>query len=57
MPIIERVHHEDRERMERVFRQHIRCHVAVQEEFRLQCANGEFVWVRGNGQAIWDETG
>lgn len=57
MPIIERVHHEDRERIKRVFRDHIRRHVPVQEEFRLQCANGEFVWVRGNGQAIWDETG
>ncbi len=57
MPIIERVHDEDRARMVRVFREHIRRHVPVQEEFRLQCANGEFVWVRGNGQAIWDETG
>ncbi len=57
MPVIERVHAEDRERIERSFREHIRSHVPLQGDFRLKKANGEYVWVSGHGEATWNESG
>ena len=57
MPVINRVHAEDHERVERSFREHIRFRVPLQGDFRLKKADGAYVWVSGHGQATWNDSG
>jgi len=57
MPIMDRVHQEDRKRVKSAFFSHIVRHSPINETFRLRHACGAYVWVRGQGQALWDDAG
>ena len=57
MRVIERIHPEDRERMEDAYWRHV-CHrERIDETFRVKHECGTYLWVRGFGQAEWNANG
>lgn len=57
MPIMDRVHREDRLRVKAAYISHLKRHTPINETFRLRRADSSWVWVRGHGQAQWDAAG
>ena len=55
--ILDRLHPEDRERMLAAEELHLHKRAPFDHEYRLQRADGSYVWVQGRGQAVWDESG
>ncbi len=54
----ERVHPEDRPRVERAFQDHCAKKTPFYvTEHRVRCQDGHYKWVLERGQALWDETG
>ena len=53
----DRVHPEDRERIRAAQDHHLNERLPFDHEFRLRGADGSYVWVRGRGQAVWDQNG
>ena len=52
-----RLHPDDRERIFAALNNHIQRRGPYDEEYRLLAKSGEYHWVRGRGQAIWDAQG
>lgn len=52
-----RLHPDDIERVRAARSAHIRDKIPYSIEYRLRHENGEYVWVRARGQAVWDEAG
>ena len=53
----ERLHPEDRERIERILFRHVEVGTPYDVEYRLRRVDGSYVWIHARGQAIWDEQG
>ena len=52
-----RLHPEDKERVFSQLTAHIDQKVPYDAEYRLRTNRGDYRWIRGRGQAIWDEDG
>ena len=52
-----RLHPEDKERVFSQLTAHIDQKVPYDAEYRLRTNRGDYRWIRGRGQAIWDEYG
>ncbi|MBL8525558.1 MAG: diguanylate cyclase [Betaproteobacteria bacterium] len=57
MPIMDRVHPAEHKQVKAAFYSHVARRTSINETFRLRHADGSWVWVRGQGQAQWDESG
>jgi diguanylate cyclase (GGDEF)-like protein/PAS domain S-box-containing protein len=55
--IKERLHPEDRNKMLDAQYRHLHERIPFAYEYRLRKADGNYVWVSGRGQAVWDESG
>jgi len=55
MPITDLVHPDDLKVVRQSFKSHLRHRVRVDCEFRLRRRSGDYIWVRGVGQASWNE--
>lgn len=53
----ERIHPDDLDRVVRSVEKHLSQKRPYDTEFRMRHADGHYVWVRGRGQAIWDQRG
>ena len=53
----DRLHSDDRERIQAAVESHLSQHTPFDHEYRLRRADGSYVWVQGHGQAIWDKAG
>lgn len=54
---VARLHPEDMDRVLSQLTAHIEHRVSYDVEYRLRTNHGEYRWMRGKGQAIWDEQG
>ncbi len=52
-----RLHPDDRDRVLAALQNHLENRVPYDIEYRLRHKTGEYRWIHGRGQAIWDETG
>ncbi|UKP00201.1 PAS domain S-box protein [Nostoc sp. UHCC 0870] len=53
-----RIHPEDHDRIIKVIADHLAHKTPFfQEEYRVQCKDGSYIWVLDRGQALWDEAG
>jgi len=57
MPMTERVHPADARLVLDAFKAHLRNHAQLDVEFRLRRSDDSYTWVRGFGQATWNERG
>ncbi len=57
MPISNRLHPADAKRVMEAFKEHLRDRAPLDVEFRLRREDDTYVWVRGFGQASWNEKG
>lgn len=53
----ERLHPEDRERVLQAVKNHTDNETRYDVQYRLRHKNGEYIWMRARGQAIWDDDG
>ena len=52
-----RLHPDDKDRVFGQLAAHIDCRVPYDAEYRLRTNRGDYRWIRGRGQAMWDEQG
>mgnify|MGYP000546896804 CR=1 FL=1 len=52
-----RLHPDDKDRVFGQLAAHIEQHVPYDVEYRLRTNRGDYRWIRGRGQALWDEQG
>ncbi len=52
------IHSDDRDRVLTAMADHLAHKTAFyQQEYRIQCKDGAYIWILDRGQAIWDEAG
>ena len=54
---VDRQHPDDRARIAKALQDHLQHQQRYDLEYRLRAENGEYIWVRARGQAVWDESG
>lgn len=53
-----RIHPEDRDRIMKAIADHLAHKTSFcQEEYRIKCKDGSYIWILDRGQALWDEFG
>ena len=52
-----RIHPEDYERVMQKLREHLDNRLVYECEYRFRSRSGEYKWVKGTGQAVWDKKG
>ena len=51
------IHPQDQDRVSQALKHHLERSVPYEVEYRLRCQDGDYLWVSGKGQAIWDASG
>jgi len=51
------IHPLDQDRVAQALKQHLEKSVPYEVEYRLRRRNGDYIWVSGQGQALWNESG
>ncbi|HIK07436.1 MAG TPA: PAS domain S-box protein [Trichormus sp. M33_DOE_039] len=55
---LSRIHPEDQERITKAIADHLAHKTPFfQEEYRVKCKDGSYIWVLDRGQGLWDEAG